>query len=415
MVDKTPVDEFAELKEVALLRAGRFFPKNKEGKVSVFHADELDAIAVAANECQPYLLSASEKGQYEGNDIDLQGKPIPGLVNLNHQEDLPETMREATKGITGTFYTKMIDGVKWLVADLKNVRNDVADFIKRKYAARSVEIVPFLYNPLTNKTYQRVIRSIGFLDRTMPPAVGGQRNDFVVAYSSQIPVLTFLCEEETTADQESFLLTSTQETQDMAEQETKNVVMPATPDEKSSAPGVSVEQFSELQQQIVELQNNLKAANAEADQTRKDAEKMRLELLAERKKAEKKEIEQFCRTHISQGIHAEAFNADFMRFAGSLGSQEVIEFSEKDGEPQKATQREYFLKWVSDLVDLAKANTLLVPTEEYAHAEFTAPKPATSNDEKRLQAIKEFMEQTSGDMSKAYDLAIDKYPTLFEQ
>jgi hypothetical protein len=103
---------------------------------------------------------------------------------LKHQSILPDTLKEATQGITTSFQKALIDGKPWIVQQFQNVPNDIADTLRREFPYRSVELLP-LTDPETGKQYSKIIRSTAFLDKFTPPAVPGQNPNLVVEFQGE--------------------------------------------------------------------------------------------------------------------------------------------------------------------------------------------------------------------------------------
>ena len=183
--------ELAEIIDVPVLTAGDFVSHNA-GPLSISD-EELDEIIEGSNVLQPLIREAIESGQYRGNEevTTKLTKPIPGLINLKHQGILPQTLKDAVKGVSTEFRKAIIDGKEWIVQRFRDVPNDIAQTIQREFPFRSVELLP-LRHPETGKLYSKVIRSTAFLDRFTPPAVPGQSPELVVEFSAEQEPLTIL-------------------------------------------------------------------------------------------------------------------------------------------------------------------------------------------------------------------------------
>jgi hypothetical protein len=330
--------EFADLKQVKLMCPG--VHKGQE-----ITSEMLDAMARNTPECLEYLKQSEEAGLYAENEqIDLKGKPIPGFINLNHQEDLPDTIKKVAKDIGVKLYTKMLNGVKWLCGDFSNVPNDLAKFIKQKYPMRSIELMPPLYNPIKKRVFPYVIRSVGFLSREMPPAVSGQQNDFVVVYNADLSrtIETFVLDVETEVINQPTM----EGIEPMADKETKQtaknpVVSPQTEDNR-------IEEFQaqlEKQQHVIEeFQAQLEKEREEKEILTKIINKDREEREEEKKIRSQKDIQDFCNRLITyHNVQPAVLNEDFQAQLMNLNATEIIEFSED----YQRSQRDYWMDWIS--------------------------------------------------------------------
>jgi hypothetical protein len=302
------IENFADLKQVKLMKTGTHNGLQVDAAI-------LNLMARSTMEALDYLKESIEMQSYAGNTVNLGGRPIPALLNLNHQEDLPDVMRTALSGVTlDKMYVK--DG--WLTADYGNVPPDVAKFLKAKYPLRSVEILPPIYHPKKQKILPYVVRSVALLDASMPPAVKGQANDFVVMYSALDggTIETYTMEVDT---------------MDKKQEET-----PITP------PG--------NEQQIAEFKAQLDAqkAAAEAEIKKRDEQIAALsaQMKAQQDAAEKQAVNLFCDDLIlSKGVKPDALRQDVRDQLLKLNHSEVMEFS--DG---KKSQRAFWMDYIASLL-----------------------------------------------------------------
>lgn len=380
------ITEFATLKGVKMMRAGTFYPREGgQARQWTITDDELERYVLNFQECQDFLRSCVGLPAYPENDH-IRTTKIPGFINLNHGEDLPDSFVESIKQVSVSLYTKVLDGVKWLMADFANVRDDVANFLQRKYPARSIEILPTLYHPGKKKVFQGVPRAFSFLDpRDMAPAVPELTDKFVVAYQQTLSpdVLVF------------FLTIEPQE----REQPTNNKENIMSEDIKTS-PGVDVAEFQKIQAQVAEFQ-------AQAEIATKRAEKLELELRHEQEQRERNEILVFCKEKIAQGYAPALFPQDFIDFTVSLENSTVLEFSEE----KKQTRRQYFLDFTSQLLEMKKEDSYKAAIGEFAKADHK-PK-VTDINALRLAKVKEIMARDNLDYSRAYDVAINENPHIY--
>jgi hypothetical protein len=367
---KEPIQEYASLRGVKLFKPGRH--NNIE-----FDEQALDVIAASSNACHKLILESIGKTEYDGNpQIDLNGKPIPALLNLNHQSHLAETIKDAVKYATAKFYTTIDKGIKYLMADFENVPADIAMFLKEKFPKRSIELIPWLEDPQTHIKHPYVIRSVGFLDDTMPPAVTGLDDNFVVAFSQ---IQTFSLDFEENPTQENRIMEEKQEA--------------TTPES--------------LQVSLVEFQEVKNAL----EQAKKDAEITRLLLEKERQTRERAEIQMFCEKQMNQGTAPAYFPKEFTEFVLKLDNSQVIEFTAE----VKKTPRQWFLDYIAMF---AKH----VPGREEAPG--LGKQPMLTREAQRLAKVQEFTEQAKTKATNpkderevyflAYQEAITRAPELFE-
>lgn len=188
------IKELAKIVKVPILTTGVFpYSNQKEGQPPVeMTEEELDASIESSNLLQPILLEAVEKGFYRGNEeIDLNGKAIPPVVNAAHQKLFPETLNAALKKATVKYSKEMYDGKPWMVANLDGIPPDVANTFKTELPWRSVELLNLL-DPDTGIYHKNVVRSTAFLHKSTRPAVGGQSPEIVVECSGPEDPLTII-------------------------------------------------------------------------------------------------------------------------------------------------------------------------------------------------------------------------------
>jgi len=307
------IEEYADLKRVKLMKPGLHNGKPIDAAV-------LDLMARSTMQALDYLHESIELQQYTGNpSVNTGGKPIPALLNLNHQEDLAETMLTAMKGVKlDKMYVIDEGGEKWLAADYSNVPADVAKFVKTKYPSRSVEILPPIYHPKSQKVLPYVVRSVALLDASMPPAVKGQQNDFVVMYSA--------------LDGGNIETYCTEVTMEDVKKET-------TP----TPPG--------NEQQIAEFKAQLDAQKAasEAELKRRDEQIAALtrQMQEAQAKSERQEIDAFCDALVLQrGAAPAALSQDVRAQIARLDNGSILEFA--DG--AKKTQRQFWCDYLAEHV-----------------------------------------------------------------
>lgn len=374
------IDEFARLRDVPVMKAGTH---NGE----TFDDARLERMAAAANACQPYIQESITIGAYRDNPEIVLTKPIPGIINLNHQLLLPETFKDAVKGATMRFKTAMIDGVKWLVATFDGLKADVAHFLAAKHPFRSVEIIPSLN--VNGTRWEDVVRSVGFLSPDMPPAVSGQTPRLLAEYAEsgvKIIISEFAeIEAETTPEHEQH---TTEENNDMG---TK----------KDEAQPVSVSEFMEMQELVKALQEQLAAmqatlAAATEEKAEMEAEKIAIEeeakkqlmakegemqandaaaqaalmakeeeLKIKEKALEAEQVKVFCERLIHEYHAAPAFLSVAKPLIDMMDANQIKEFAGGNQMTPRAAMQEALTK----ILELSRKDALVVPVGEYAAAE----------------------------------------------
>jgi len=190
--------EMASIINVPVLTSG-IFPSSNAGEIEITEAD-LDEIIEGSNLLQPLIKTAIKTGIYEGNPdvtefMHNRGKPISGLLNLNHQKTLKDQVKNAVSDVTVTFAKAVIDGKNWIVKSFENVPNDVAETIKNQFQKRSVELLS-LKDPNTGKLWPHIITATAFLDKLTRPAVSGQSTDLIVEFmTDESPLVVFMIDQ----------------------------------------------------------------------------------------------------------------------------------------------------------------------------------------------------------------------------
>lgn len=321
----TKIDQFSDLRQVKLMKPGVHNGKQIDVKM-------LELMALSTMKAIPYLNKSIELQEYPGNPgIDLKGKPIPALLNLNHQEDFPEIMLNALKGVKlDKMYLMQDNGETWLTADYSNVPKDFAKIAKTKYPSRSVEILPPIYDPNTQTILPYVVRSTALLDATMPPAVKGQKNDFVVMYNS--------------LDSQGIEIFTIQTEEPIMEKELKTGGTP-TP------PGQEIAEFKAA------LEAQKKEYTAMMAAKDKEIQALQAQFRSAREQAERQSIDAYCDALILQhGAAPAALNENTRTALMRLDNGVILEFSEGT----KMTEREFWLDF------LQKNVTGSVPIGQFA-------------------------------------------------
>lgn len=387
---KKKIQEFATIHDVPIMRAGTHRDKER----TTYQEEDLDEIVEQSNAAREYIKTSIELGQYPGNDFHLE-KPIPGVINLSHQKFLRETLRDAVKDVSVEFSKKMIDGVNWICATYRNVRQDVAEFLAQKFPFRSVEIIPELFDPDKQTTYRKVIRSTGFLDPETPPAVIGQNPSLLLEFAqADPPVVTVF---SWVADDVVLTPPGVEHPpkQGVINMEEKKQEIPVTP-------VVDVQEFEALKAKVQEFERlSMKVQEMEAKN-----QALSVDLAKERGLREGSEILIFC-AELNQRHASPAYVGLIKPILEKADNAAILEFGET-----KQTLREALQGVFAKIIEMKDA--IVVPMKE----EGKAIPPARKGDLGR-QRIQEFEAEAKGKAVNpndpkevfmlAYGLAIAKY------
>ena len=364
------IDEFARLRDVPVMKAG--IHNGEE-----FDDARLERMARNTNAAMPYIQESITVGAYRDNPELVLTKPIPGVVNLNHQMLLPETFRDAVKGATLSLKTQMIDGVKWLVATVDGLKSDVAHFLANRHPFRSVEIIPTLN--VGGKILTDVVRSIGFLSPDMPPAVAGQTPRLLAEYAED-GILIVISE---------FAETTPEHNNNTPQEAT---IMPKKDESQTTdTQAVNISEFMEMQELVAKLneqmalmQETLAAATAEKEAAEgekemlikeakqsaaekaklaADAKKKEEELMVKEKALQQAEVKAFCDKLVHEFHASPAFMAVAQPLIEYMETSSVKEFAGKSVSPRDAVKSAML-----SLIDLSAKNAVIVPIGEYAAA-----------------------------------------------
>lgn len=359
------VESFAKIKNVPVFRAGT------HNGLSFTDAD-IDEMIASTNECLPFLGESIQAGAYRDN-AKLQGvKQIPAFLNLGHNRFLSESLKELVKDVSVSFHKSG----EWIAATFDGVRSDIAEFLKDRFPLRSVELIPELFNPLTNKTYKNVIRSVAFLPGDIPPAVAGQTPDLAIEFEAS-PILTIVS-------------TFEEEKEPM-----KDEITGAELDAQKEEERVAI--FAELQAQIAAFEERLSKTEAE-----KAAIEKRLSEAETKNKAA--DIEAFC----AKLKHEHRASPVFLEKAKGLLMQEqngVVTFGANEDLIKG------FVEWV-----VKNAENIAVAMGEQAPAEQKEPAPKDPQEARKFaleQAAKTNGLDINKDYAKVWKFAADANPDLF--
>jgi hypothetical protein len=372
-VEEMNLSEYASLTGVEIFRPGTH---NNQ----TFSDAELDEMVRNSNECLDFIRQTIEVQKYPKNDalnkeILSGGKPIPALLNLAHQRYFAG-IKDSLKDVGVSFRR----AGEFILADITNVKNDVALALKEIFNQRSIEIIKNLYNPTNKKTYKNVIRSIGFLPPNIPPAVAGLNPTLSVEFASN--------------DSNFFTIYSrSEEHQIMTEEnimsEEKKPVLVEQDD--TNQDGVSIQQFQELQQQFLTLSQQFQAQKEEKAELQTQVKDLQI-------KNESAEIEMYNRFLENQRytgkdgefMLSQSFVETVKPLIPGFDSKSLVEFSEG----AKISQREAFQNFTSDVIKMALNGSILIP----------CGKTAVSHKEpKQTQPVKDMKEtilETYSDRAK---------------
>jgi hypothetical protein len=365
-----PEMELAEMIDVPVLHAG-VFPSHNAGPVEVTE-EELDEIVEGSNKLQPVIQEAIHTGTYRGNEEVSQRltKPIPGLLNLKHQQIFPETLKTAVQGVTTTFQKAIVDGKTWIIQRLSNIPTDIADTIQREFPFRSVEMLP-LTDPESGKFYPKIIRSTAFLDKFTPPAVPGQSPELLVEFAAQNEPLTII---------------TTQGVNIMADKQEKSVDV----SELQKKQETLTAQIAELQAKGEERDKALELAAQQMEE--KDAKIAELQGGQDKLNAEK------CLTHLSR-VREE--NSRVLRVSpafldivrSGVENNGVIELQEG-----QTSQRDAFVTMCDEIVELASKGNILIDITPATSGNHVPPNTKKTDSEK----VAELMEKEGITKNEAF-------------
>jgi hypothetical protein len=193
------MQELASLLQVPVLTTGKF--QGSRGPEVEMTEEGLDRVIAGSNRLRPYLDNMLLSGQVVPQNEDILariGKPLPAAININHEATPDDKIRDSLKGVETSFSKAMIadpetgDLKPWIVQNFEDVPPVQADFIRRFFPLRSVELLA-MNDPETGETYNNgVIISTAFLDKATPPAVPGQSAHLHVEFAaSESPLFTF--------------------------------------------------------------------------------------------------------------------------------------------------------------------------------------------------------------------------------
>jgi len=367
------VHEFASLIDVPILKAG-VHPSRNAGNVEVSE-DMLDHIIEGSNACKDIVKDAMITGEYRGNPMKLS-KPIPGPINLHHNDILDETIKHRVANVDFSFNKRKIAGETWMTETLTNVPKDIAKSIQTHFPGRSVELIP-LTHPDTGKKYTMVVRSTAFLDKYTPPAVKGQQHDLQVEFAEgETPIIVLCSGTDLLTSVEKENTTMTEETTKQPENQAVDVSELAAKDAKIAELQAELEKGKEREAKIADLESALEEHG-----------RLATELIA---KQDASEIAEFigkiehARPVDDNGVKYEVSPA-FLELARPLiettSRTSVIEMS---GEQKPA--RQTLSDTLAKVIEMAAKHAILVPMTEMGTAGSQEP---TASKLERAKAYQE--------------------------
>jgi len=391
------IDEFANILNVPVFRAGHFFPRSEDPKdvegVTI-PEEQLDQMIASFEACQDFLKESILTGIYAENTF-KGGKPIPAFLNAYHQDELAGIIKDAVKNVSLSFAKQKIKGVDWLTATFRDVPTEVAKWIKNKLPYRSIEIIPRLYHPAKKQWFENVPRSVAFLDPLTRPAVPGQSPELVVEFSDQRDgVHTYIFSNVQHVQQ------PTREVQNMANaKKDMPIEKHAQPEEKAVESATKKGDVTVTTQdfQLDEYKASIKK-EVEAEITQKTVQQFedRLKML-EQTATEAKEEARTERTKRQEGELLQFYSSLQARLNVAPEALTVIkEYREKGVDVLEFQQRQdSFQAFMNAILDMAKKDSLFVPVGEFAHEDPAQPK-------KSLSAIEAFEQFQTENPDKGY-------------
>lgn len=367
---------------VPFLKAGTFpYSNQAPGQEPLkITEDELDDIINASNRFQPVIQEAIQTGQYRGNEHLILSKPVPGVLNVKHQNIFPEILKKETEGVKVSYHKEEHKGEPWAWADFENVRSDIAKTLQAEYPLRSAELLG-LTDPDTGEYADKVCRSIAFLPRTTRPAVDGQSPEFLIECAGPEDPLTII-----TTDPDSG--------------KGANIMAENTHD-------IDV---AELQKE--QAASMAKIAELEAERAERDAKELALksEVAELRAAQDRSEVAAIEKDWMGPRVFGKrsfilAPAARELLLSRVIGNG-VVELSEGE------TQRSSFVKMVDSLVEMAGNGTLLVQTS------LEGVTPNTKSGEQKPKTVASRVKELMADGMEepdAYAQAVDEgYEDIME-
>jgi len=376
MREMEEIKEYAELVDIEIFRPGVH-------NGTYYSSEMLDEMIESTNACLPLILESIEKGEYPGNpglnsEIKRSGKPIPAFINLGHQRYLKD-IKSLLKGMKVRFAKKG----QSLIANLEGVKDDIALMLQEVFNGRSVELITNLYNPKDGKTYKNVIRSIGFLPDNMAPGVSGMSPEITVNFAKNTPTGFLALYHKVTVGQHDNLKQEDQPMPDKDVQKKEAMTQhneetqPSTEGTKNP-PEVRLEEFESLRSKVETLEKEKKV---QADLMRKQAHELDLQ-----------SIEMYCRELSAKKVKGDN-GFDFILsqklvdavkpIISSLDNANIIEFSNDIS----ATTREAVKTLVSNIIEMAADNTLLVPVRGLRDLQSTHTPPEEKREPKPMREM----------------------------
>jgi hypothetical protein len=281
-----------------------------------------------------------QTGVYRGNEnLSLNNKPIPPLLNVGHQEDFRDTLNAALRDVSAVYSKKIVNGKPWVVGTFEGVPPDIAKSLQKKYHWRSGEFLT-LKDPDTGEVHKNVIRSTAFLHKSTRPAVGGQSPDIVVECAGpEDPLLTIITHQTPHTEEGENIMADNTKTVDVAELQRNQA---ASAERIAELEAEKAQRDAEKkEQEVKELALNNRIAELQAAQERTEIAAIEKEWMQPRVFGNR------------SFMLAPAAREVFMTRVAGNGVAELAE-----GE----TQRENYVNAMNQIIEMAGNGTLLVQT-----------------------------------------------------
>jgi len=396
-VDGKEMRAFAKLKHVEIMTPGTHngIPIGDQ---------EIARMEQETNESLPYLTSQIGKTAYDSNpDINLKGKLIPGVIDLNHQEDLPDSFIDIVKNATMRVYSTIENGVKKLFAEFDGLPDDVAMFLDRKYPNRSVEIMPPFFDPLLQKVQRWAIRSVGFLDETMPPAVDGMNPNFVVEFARRNEISVICCA-NTNQIAEGEIAMATKNTEEQKTPQVTAGTEHGTSTPAGNQPSPPTSEILEMQAKLKEFEDRMKKAEERADNAEARADKVEAV-------NREQEVTMFLKQLEHDGVAVVALGEGVKEQLLALPDKEVVKFAASDGTVKEVSPREFWGAYIKNFAPKVERRELTPDGEE--------PTSIIEMRKKQIEKKQDEIRKSNPNMredlvrAQAYSAAIAESPQLY--
>lgn len=357
----------AELLEVPLIKRGIY---------NGFPVENIRQAVEDTQKAMPYLIEGLLAGSYRGQRAALNSEPIPGFINLNHDQVAPGKLKSWSEGVRMEVDTRLINGEEWVIGNFRGVDPELAQLLSVGFPGRSVEILPDFQNPETGDVYPVVLRSVAFLDQNTKPAVPQYPGYAVKLSRSDQGVLSVRVDVPVNNNQQEEIdMDNKAQEQDVVKLAQEDII-------KMKA------RLDTLDSENVTLRGAVTTMKQEKDELAKDVQ-------AYRQQAQTASIEKFC-AELERDYNVTPAGISVIKPV--IGAENgVVKLA--DGEkPVKEGAADALL----ELVKLAKKNALFLPEKSGTLPQGKQQEEILTNDQRREKAIQKFM----ADKSVAYDVAL---------